>query len=234
MNSSLAGVQMRPCSPSRAPDLLAVFATVAAVGWLLIVANPTISYLSPVLSQAVLSVVNMIAGEQTSRQLFVSKSGYVAPLLERVTGLGAVLLCLLGLPFGLYQVWRRYSRSAVAVLLALAAVGYFAMLGFRLTGAGWETANRASTYLFLGLALVLSMAAVQLWLAKVPGRIGRLVVAAYVGIVFAGGVIAGWPGAAAAGPALRGRSARPNDPAGRRGGGSVCARRTAARGYRGR
>ena len=98
----------------------------------------------------------------------------MAPLLERVTGLGAVLLCLLGLPFGLYQVWRRYSRSAVVVLMALAAVGYFAMLGFRLTGAGWETANRASTYLFLGLALVLSMAAVQLWLAKVPGRIGRL------------------------------------------------------------
>ena len=78
--------------------------------------------------------------------------------------------------------------------MALAAVGYFAMLGFRLTGAGWETANRASAYLFLGLALVLSMAAVQVWLAKAPGRIGRLLVTVYVGIVFAGGVIAGWPG----------------------------------------
>ncbi|MFN8464429.1 MAG: hypothetical protein U0X20_02715 [Caldilineaceae bacterium] len=192
--------RMQSSSPShplrrgRAPDLLALIAVAAAVGWLLIVANPTISYLSPVLSQAMLSVVNMIAGEQTSRQLFVSKSGYVAPLLERVTGLGAVVLCLLGLPFGLYQVWRRYARSAVAVLMALAAVAYFAMLGFRLTGAGWETANRAASYLFLGLALVLSMAAAQLWLTKMPGRIGRLVVAAYVGIVFAGGVIAGWPG----------------------------------------
>ncbi len=178
----------------RAPDLLAIFATVAAAGWLLFVATPTISYLSPVLSRAVLSVMGMIAGEQTTRQLFVSTSGYVAPLLERVTGLAAVLLCLLGLPFGLYRVWRRYSRSAIVVLMALAAVGYFGMLGFRLTGAGWETANRASAYLFLGLALVLSMAAVQVWLAKAPGRAGKLLLAAYVGIVFAGGVIAGWPG----------------------------------------
>ena len=178
----------------RAPDLLAVFAAIAAAGWLLLVASPTISYLSPVLSQAVLSVVRMIAGEQTTRQLFVSKSGYVAPLFVRLTGLGAVLLCLFGLPFGLYRVWRRYSRSAFVTLMALAALGYFAMLGFRLTGAGWETANRASTYLFLGLALVLSMAAVQLWLAKVPGRIGRLLLAAYIGVIFAGGVIAGWPG----------------------------------------
>ncbi len=128
----------------RAPDLLAVFAAIAAAGWLLVVASPTISYLSPVLSQAVLSVVGMIAGEQTTRQLFVSKSGYVAPLFVRLTGLGAVLLCLFGLPFGLYRVWRRYSRSAFVTLMALAAIGYFAMLGFRLTGAGWETGNRAS------------------------------------------------------------------------------------------
>ncbi len=177
----------------RAPHLLAIFATVAAAAWLLLVASQTISYLSPVLSRAVLSIVQMIGGEQTSRQLFVSTSGYVAPLWERVTGLGAVLLCLGGLPFGLYQIWRRYSRSAVAVLLASAAVVYFLMLGFRLTGAGWETANRASTYLFLGLALVLSMAAVQVWLARFPGRPGRLVVVVFAGIIFTGGVIAGWP-----------------------------------------
>jgi hypothetical protein len=178
----------------RAPDLLAIFAACAAVAWLLLVASPTIGYLRPVLSNAVLSVVNLLADEQSTRQLFVSDSGYVAPLLERAIGIGAVLLCLGGLPFGLYQIWRRYSHSAVVVLLASAAVAYFLMLGFRLTGAGWETANRASAYLFVGLALVLSIAAVQVWLAAFPGWRGRLALAAYVGIVFAGGVIAGWPG----------------------------------------
>jgi hypothetical protein len=185
---------MRRRAPGRhAPDLLTIFAVVAAAAWLLLVANQTVGYLSPVLSRAVLSILQMIGGEQATRQLFVSTSGYVAPLWERMTGIGAVLLCLGGLPFGLYQVWRRYARSAVAVLLASAAVVYFLMLGFRLTGAGWETANRASAYLFLGLALVLSMAAVQVWLALVPGRSGRLAVIVYAGIIFAGGVIAGWP-----------------------------------------
>ena len=48
-------------------------------------------------------------------------------------------------------------------MFAGAAVAYFAMLGLRLSPAAWETGNRASEFLFLGLAFVLAFAGVELW-----------------------------------------------------------------------
>jgi len=179
------------------PQGLALFAVIAALLWLLFIAGLTTQYLSPVLSRAVLSVVHMIAGEESGRQLFVSSSGHVAPLWERVTGIGSVLLCFLGLPFGLYQVWRALRHSPLALLLSGAALAYFGILGLRFVPAGWETGNRASAYLFVGLSFTLSLGFVGFWMQARTSWLGRCVFAGYVAIIFIGGVIAGWP------PALR-------------------------------
>jgi hypothetical protein len=122
------------------------------------VAAFTLSYLVPVFGQAFLSLINLIGGEVTRRQLFESGTGYVAPLAERIVAIGSVVLLLLALPFGLRQVWRRYLHHPVMLLLSGAALAYFSTLGLRLVPSAWEIGNRASEFLFIGLALITALA----------------------------------------------------------------------------
>ncbi|HMN27796.1 MAG TPA: hypothetical protein PKE45_06530 [Caldilineaceae bacterium] len=179
----------------RGPAGLALFALAASVTWLLAVANQTGGYLSPVLSNAALSVIHLLIGEESGRQLFVSSSGYVAPLWERVIGIGSVLFCLVGLPFGLWAIWQRYRSvaPAPALVLAGAAMAYFAMLGLRFTPAAWETGNRASAYLFVGLSFILALAIVACWLSARTTWASRTLVVGYLAVILMGGIIAGWP-----------------------------------------
>src|SRR5579859_2310237 len=177
-------------SAGEGPGGLAIFALVAALFWLFFVASYTLQYLSPVFARALSSVTQTISGEDTARTLFQSSSGYVAPVLERVLGLSSVLLCGLGLPFGLRQVWRRYLHNPVALLLVAAAIGYFATLGLRFVPAAWEIGNRASEFLFIGLAFVLAT-------SRLPRGLGlrqlmRPILAAAILVIFVGGVISGW------------------------------------------
>jgi hypothetical protein len=186
--------------------LLAVVTLLAGLAWLVFVASPTVSYISPVLRRAVLSIVNMVAGagSGSERQLFVSSTGAVAPLWERVVGIGSVLLSLLALPFGLRELWRRASTNALACVLGVAAILYFAVLPLRLTGAGWETGNRAAAYLFLGLAFVLALALDGFTAERrspasagrrslsLPAPWPRRLAAGAMTVLFLGGIIAGW------------------------------------------
>ncbi len=176
------------------PGGLAVFALVAVAAWFILIASPTISYLSPVLTRAIVSIFHMIAGEEAARRLFQSNSGYVAPIWERMAGLGSVLFCLLGLPVGLRIVWRRHINKAIALTMAGAAVTYFGILGLRFSQAAWETGNRASEFLYIGLAFVVALGGIRLWQARRRmSRPMRMIVTASIGIIFIGGVIAGWP-----------------------------------------
>lgn len=172
---------------------LACVALIAVLLWLIFVADSTVGYLSPVLKRALLSIANVLVGQEGTRELFHSSSGQIAPLWERVTGLSSVFLSFAGLPLGLWLFWRRYRHHALALVLATLAVGYFGMLGLRLTPAGWETGNRSSAYLFIGLAFILAIGFVEFWLPlRVTWRM-RVGFAAYVAIIFMGGIIAGWP-----------------------------------------
>ena len=62
-----------------------------------------------------------------------------------------------GLPFGLRALWRRYRREPFALLFGLAAIAFFATLVLRLVPPAWETGNRLSEFLFVGLAFVLAL-----------------------------------------------------------------------------
>lgn len=178
--------------PAEGPQGLAIFALIAALAWLIYVAILTINYLSPVITKGVFALLQLMLGEGEGRPLFVSYTGYVAPLWERMVGIGAVVLSLLALPFGLAQIWQRARTNTPALLLGIAGVGYFAVLGLRLTIASWQLGNRASTYLFVGLAFVLAMAVERLWAGRWQSWQSRGLFAAVLAVIFAGGVIAGW------------------------------------------
>jgi len=136
----------------------------------------------------------MIIQEQQSRVPFVSGStGSVAPLWEQLVAIGSTILIALGLPFGVYEAWKNHRNKVFALLLAAIALVYLPMQLLRFTKAGWETANRSSEFLFIGIGFVLALAIDQLWLPKWSSWKSQTVLATLVVALFFGGLIAGWP-----------------------------------------
>jgi hypothetical protein len=171
----------------RNPWPFVVVSLAAIVAWVLFVARSTLGYLSPVLSGAATSAIHTLTGASAPRAPFHAAGRSAAPLLERVVGVSGVVLMAIALPFGLRMLKRRYGRDPLVLLLRAAAAAFFVVLLLRLAPAAWETANRASEFLFVGLALPLAYVALRL------GASARAVpVAAALGVVFAGGVISGW------------------------------------------
>jgi hypothetical protein len=177
------------------PWPFAVFAALLALAWLLVVASSTVGYLSPVLSNAFDAIGNTVGGEDAPRGLFQGAGSTVppTPLAAKAVALLAVLVLLAGLPFGLRAVLRRFRREPFALLFGIAAVGFFGTLVLRLAPPAWETGNRLSEFLFVGLAFVLACACVEALRRKALGSATRPLLAGAIGVVLVGGAIAGWP-----------------------------------------
>jgi hypothetical protein len=177
------------------PWRFAVLAAALALGWLLLVADSTFGYLSPVLSDAFEAVFNTASGEAPPRGLFQGNSTAIppTPVLARAVALLAVLILAVGLPIGLTRAWQRYRKAPFQLLLAIAALGFFATLALRLAPAAWETGNRASEFLFIGLAFVLAGIGLETWRPAGRPWLGRVLLTGCLAVVLAGGAISGWP-----------------------------------------
>jgi hypothetical protein len=180
------------------------FAAVAAlltVGWLVIVASSTVGYLSPVIDNAVDATLDTALGEAPPRTLFQGNDNDVpspetigeTPVLARGIGLLAVALLAAATPFGLWRIWRRYRRQPFVLILAVAAVAFFGTLLLRLAPDAWETGNRASEFLFIGLAFVVACAGFERWRPAGRPWLGQAAVTACLGVILIGGAISGWP-----------------------------------------
>jgi hypothetical protein len=188
-----AAVLRRESAPGFAR--FAVFAAAGSALWLVVVASSTAGYLTPVIARAFTSTIRTLTREEAPRQLFEAapgSGGYRTPFVERAVGLGSIALLAAAVPFGLRRVWRSYRRQPVAIVLSFAAIGFFAVLVLRLTPAAWESANRSSEFLFIGLALVVALAGLERLAAPALPWLGRAVFAGGLAVVFAGGIIAGW------------------------------------------
>lgn len=179
----------------RNPWRFAVLAAALALAWLLLVANSTFGYLTPVLSEAFEAVFNTASGEAPPRGLFQGNSTAIppTPILARGVALLAVLILAVGLPFGLARVWRRYRKQPFVLLLSIAALGFFGTLALRLAPQAWETGNRLSEFLFIGLAFVLAGVGLENWRPKGRPWLGRALLSGALGVVLVGGAISGWP-----------------------------------------
>jgi hypothetical protein len=95
---------------------------------------------------------------------------------------------------GVLGVWRQRQRNPMVVLLVCAALVYIATLPLRLVSAAWETASRAGDFLFIGVGLAVALGAVRLLDDGFRGRrLHPWLAAGAVMLIFASGVIAGWP-----------------------------------------
>ncbi|MDQ2631615.1 MAG: hypothetical protein M3Y75_11700, partial [Actinomycetota bacterium] len=142
------------------PWPFAVAAATMAGFWLLVVASSTVGYLTPVLSSAFDAIANTIGGEDEPRALFEGSGPAVepTPLAGKAIAVLAVLLLAAALPFGLREIYRRHLKKPFALIFAIAAVAFFGTLALRLAPLAWETGNRLSEFLFVGLAFTLSCA----------------------------------------------------------------------------
>ncbi|HEY2054168.1 MAG TPA: hypothetical protein VGH14_09570 [Solirubrobacterales bacterium] len=173
----------------------AAFAFVAAAGWLVVAASSTVGYLGPVLSEAFTSTLHTVSGEAAPRTLFQSSSSSVigeTPWAARLITLAAVGLVGVGYLFGIRQVWRERRAQPFAAVLAIGATAFFGTLVLRFAPKAWETGNRASEFLFIGVALVVAHGA--LVLLRRGRRLGvrRVAFVLATGVIIVGGAIAGW------------------------------------------
>jgi hypothetical protein len=179
-----------------APWLLAGGAAVLTLIWLALAAGGTVGYLSPVLNNAVKQVIQTLARETPTRTLFANQGGgEVTPPAEIVVALGGIILLGLGLLVGVLLVWRERWRNPLMVLLVLCGFVYLGTLPLRFVPDAWETVSRAGDFLFIGVGMTVALGVLwllRLWRATNGAR-HRLLAAAAVTIVFASGVIAGWP-----------------------------------------
>jgi hypothetical protein len=199
----------------RLPWQIALFAALAAIGWFFTVASITFPYLHDVLQPAITGVVQVVTGDESARSAFseAPTAATASPLWLKTTAFASVLLIVACLPFGAVLAWRRRLNPA-ALLLGTIAILYLPIQALRLTGAGVETANRSSEFIFLGVGFLVALLAVHLLehrelpaislgrfkpRLRLPLASGRaraaLPIACLVGvaILFTGGVTVFWP-----------------------------------------
>ena len=171
---------------------LVMVAGVAVGIWLVFVASLTVGYLAPHFTTGLLQLIYLMGGEGTPRTLFKTASGDVAPLWERLTGFGSIILIVAVLPFGLLRIWREWRHDTLALVLGLGALAYPFTQAVRITDGGAEMANRANEFLFLALGFALTLVVLNLAVQRWSTRTRALLFTAWATVLFAGGVIVGF------------------------------------------
>lgn len=177
------------------PVDLAILTTGAAAAWALLVAGTTTGYLGGIFTAAFKSAQETLSSGTVGRTPFQSADpgAVVTPPWDRALAVGALLLTAVGVVGGLLALRRRLRPDAIVVLLALAAPAYLAFYLARAAPGAWETANRSSEFLCVGVALVLAVAAVAA-LRRARGAVwARAGLAAALVVLVAGGSVIGWP-----------------------------------------
>ncbi len=161
--------------------------------WLLYVANFTLSYLGYIFSSAFDGVISLVQKGHLDRMPFQGSEGSVAaPLLERLLGLASAGLVLLGLPFGLIEVWRKHRHNAAAVAMGLCGCLNPVMHVLRLTGGGWEVSNRSSEFLFISIGFLIALGLIDLPLPRVLHWVRAQIAVPGLLSIFIGGIVIGW------------------------------------------
>jgi hypothetical protein len=173
------------------PGGIALLGLVLSGAWLLYTGDNAVGYLLPHFSSTVDQIIQILSSERAPRHLFQGSTGPVTPLWERATTYASVALILLGLPFGLFRIWQHHRTNKAVLVLAAGALAYPASQILRFTEAGAEAADRATGFLFLGIAFVLAIGAMQLWLSRVSTWRQSVILISALCIIFFGQLITG-------------------------------------------
>jgi hypothetical protein len=162
-----------------------------SVGWFVFVAGGhTVNELGAVLKGAIEGPINVLTGGSGPKNLFEG-GGRTNSTAARALALASIIPVLALIPLGFLRVWREGARRPIWRALALVGALYPVTLGLRLTLAGTETSQRASEFVFVGLAflgglLVSELPMPRRWAQRALGGAAMVAVGT---IVFLGGVI---------------------------------------------
>ena len=182
----------------RGPLLAAVAIASAFALWFAFVAGgETISELGGLFSRAFNSIVDLVTGNQGSKKLF-SGAGESQPLWARALAFASVVPVIALLAVGLRAIWRDRVRDSLWLALTVVAVLYPVTLGLRLTEAGSETSQRASEFVFLGVAFLAAVLVARLptrepgtILSRLRGVLIRVALTVVAVLAFAGAFLLG-------------------------------------------
>ncbi len=171
-NSQLAGQEQPPLDQStisRKGAQARIVGTAALVGvivggtWTAIVGSRVIGYVGPIIDDAYANVQRALGQLHGNRQLFRNSAGGGSPKWEIALMLGAaVLWCLILLPSLYSVVWKRSVRGGrLRFLPAVIAATYPLALLANISSDSKLVAERAMTFIFLGMAVVVGG-----WLAR--------------------------------------------------------------------
>ena len=175
------------------PALPALMLAAMVAAWFFFVAEKvTVAELGGTLSGAFDSTIGLILGSNGPKTLFQS-SGQTNSLAARALALASVVPLLLAIPLGLWQTWRKKTPPIWRVLALVGAL-YPLSLVLRLTLAGTETSQRASEFVFLGLAFLVATLLAD-WTRRGDRQIRVIArntgLAALATVVFLGGFVIG-------------------------------------------
>lgn len=185
------------------PWWIAILSLMASLAWLVFIAGLVITYLSPLLTGALHELFGLISAETTTRQLFQDYSGETIPNWERLSSIVSVFLTLafiavgaghMLIPLGARRIWRRYHSHARGVLFAVIVVAAFAYplgLALRLTTFGADVSIRATPFLYVAIAFVVSVGFAAFYQRQTSGWRALLVIAVVITISFIGGIVEG-------------------------------------------
>ena len=173
------------------PGWVALAGLVITFVWLTYTGDQAVGYLFPHLQNTVQQFLQILANKGAPRQLFHNPSGFVVPLWERLISYASVALILIGLPFGLFKIWRSYRTNIAILALAVTALAYPMSQALRLTAAGAESGNRATEFVFLGVAFVLAIFAVAFWSSRKQSWKRSTLILGAVSIIIFGQLVLG-------------------------------------------
>jgi hypothetical protein len=188
---ALVVVARRRGAAGAGPVAMAVVATLATGAWLAFVAPETFAYLGDIFRRAGNSVLDAFTRQGTTRKPFEVQTGIPAPLDAKLLAVLSSLLVVASSITGVRLVARRGVKWPLEPLLVLAALGSIVVYGARVFPDAWETANRASEYVFVGAALMAAVVVTHIVARGGALRRGLPVVAALVAV--AGASVTGWP-----------------------------------------
>jgi hypothetical protein len=170
---------------------LAVFSAAAVVAWLVFIAPQTFSYLQPAIDGAAQSLRTVIGGGHSS-----APPTSAGPLGNQLLAGSAVLTLSALLPFGWWQVWRRFRRQPWVLAMAIGSVSWYAVIAIRLTVAdGSELAGRAATFVYVPAGFIAALAVARLITAGLRWRATAMAAVALAGalLLLFDGLANGWP-----------------------------------------
>lgn len=162
--------------------------------WLVLIAEKTVGYLSPIFAGALSDLAALLAGDAPVRQLFQDHSGEKIVLWEQLATLISVLITLALLVAGATITWQRQRVQPLVFVLVTISLAYPVLLGLRMTPLGADISGRSNSFLAIAIAVSFTTGALatQAWLrARTPYFVGQALLVAILTLIFVGGIVAG-------------------------------------------